>query len=84
LRGGMGLDALVNAVVVRPVFEIAEFAQGAVPAATELGASSFGGVIERDAEIVFSPLRHPNVHRYVAGLALGALAFAFYLLIHRT
>lgn len=84
LRGGMGLDALVNAVIVRPVFEIAEFAQGAVPAATELGASSFGGVIERDAEIVFSPLRHPNVHRYVAGLALGALAFAFYLLIHRT
>jgi len=83
LRGGMGLDALVGAVVLRPVFEIAEFAQGASRATTEAGGAGFGGIVERDAEMVFSPLRHPNLHRYVAGLALGAFALAFYLLIHQ-
>ncbi len=83
LRGGMGLDTLVGAVVLRPVFEIAEFAQGASRATSEAGGAGFGGVVERDAEVVFSPLRHPNLHRYVAGLAFGAFALAFYLLIHR-
>jgi NADH-quinone oxidoreductase subunit L len=70
LLGGMGLDALVHEVVVRPVIDIAEFAQGARPPRPE----------ERGIASALAPLRHANLHRFVAGLAVGALFLAFYLL----
>ena len=69
LLGGMGLDALVNEVVVRPVIDIADFAQGAQPPRPD----------ERGIAVALAPLRHANLHRYVAGLALGALLLALYL-----
>ena len=70
LLGGMGLDALVHEVVVRPVIDIAEFAQGAQPPRPD----------ERGIASVLAPLRHANLHRFVAGLAVGTLFLAFYLL----
>ncbi|HEY7910062.1 MAG TPA: NADH-quinone oxidoreductase subunit L [Thermomicrobiales bacterium] len=69
LLGGMGLDALVHEVVVRPVIDIADFAQGAQPPRPD----------ERGIAVALAPLRHANLHRYVAGLALGALLLALYL-----
>ncbi|MCA1666271.1 MAG: NADH-quinone oxidoreductase subunit L [Thermomicrobia bacterium] len=68
LRGGMGLDALVHEVVVLPVLDIAEFAQGARPPRPD----------ERGIASVLAPLRHANLHRFVAGLAVGTLFLAFY------
>ncbi|MGI8856393.1 MAG: NADH-quinone oxidoreductase subunit 5 family protein [Thermomicrobiales bacterium] len=70
LLGGMGLDALVHEVVIRPVIDIADFAQGAQPPRPD----------ERGIAAALAPLRHANLHRYVAGLALGALLLAFYFL----
>ncbi len=70
LISGMGLDALVDALVVRPVEEIAELGQPGVAHAHVPGAVAW--------------LRLPGIHRYVAGLALGALALAAYLLVRGT
>ena len=68
LLAGMGLDALVNEVVVRPVIDIADFAQGATPTLEERGIAA-----------ALAPLRQANLHRFVAGLAVGALLLALYL-----
>jgi NADH-quinone oxidoreductase subunit L len=74
---GMGLDALVDALVVRPVTWIAGIAQ------PDAIASSPGSSVQQgEAEgRLAGALRHPSVHRYVAGLGIGAFALAVYLLV---
>lgn len=67
LVSGMGLDALVDALVVRPVAGIAALGQP--------------GVSHTDAPGAVAWLRLPGIHRYVAGLALGALAVGVYLVV---
>ncbi|MDQ6602852.1 MAG: NADH-quinone oxidoreductase subunit L [Chloroflexota bacterium] len=82
LLGGMGLDAIVNAIVVRPIMTLADYAQGSPtppsPLPTREGGERGGGA----ANIPFlAPLRHANLHRYVGGLATGAFILALYLLV---
>jgi NADH-quinone oxidoreductase subunit L len=67
LHYGMGLDALVDGLIVRPVYWIAGIAQPDV-ASTDASPSALW-------------LRRPGVHRYVAGLVVGAFALAAYLLV---
>jgi NADH-quinone oxidoreductase subunit L len=67
LLSGMGLDALVDGLVVRPVLWTAGIAQPEIA--------------DMDASATTLWLRRPGVHRYVAGLTAGALVLALYLLV---
>ncbi|MHB8644754.1 MAG: NADH-quinone oxidoreductase subunit 5 family protein [Thermomicrobiales bacterium] len=99
LLGGMGLDSVVNALVVRPIMTLADYAQGSphppTPSHLPKGHPRWRGGAppnEQDSEreargesIPFlMPLRHANLHRYVGGLAAGAFVLAIYLLVRGT
>jgi len=94
LLGGMGLDTVVNALVVRPIMTLADYAQGSpdpLPAHAAQRApapgspTGEGGTGENTVNIPFlAPLRHANLHRYVGGLAAGAFILAIYLLVRGT
>ncbi len=67
LQYGMGLDALVDGLVVRPVYWVADIGQP--------------DVASTNAPALVLWLRRPGVHRYVVGLSVGAFALAGYLLV---
>lgn len=78
LLGGMGLDAVVDTIVVRPISYLATYAQGVFAPPTDLSVREAG---ESGTGSVLAPLRHANLHRYVAGVALGALILGLYLMV---
>ena len=84
LLGGMGLDAIVNVIVVRPIVTLADYAQGSPDplAPFPLREGGIGGNVANIPFLV--PLRHANLHRYVGGLATGAFILAIYLLVRGT
>jgi NADH-quinone oxidoreductase subunit L len=85
LLSGMGLDAVVSAIVVRPITALADYAQGSpTPLAPfSTGEGETGRAISGGSESIpfLTPLRHANLHRYVGGLAAGAFILAIYLLV---
>lgn len=84
LLGGMGLDGIVNVIVVRPIVTLADYAQGSPDPLTPFLRRE-GGTGGNAANIPFLvPLRHANLHRYVGGLATGAFILAIYLLVRGT
>ncbi|MDQ2786500.1 MAG: NADH-quinone oxidoreductase subunit L [Chloroflexota bacterium] len=84
LLGGMGLDAIVRVIVVRPIVTLADYAQGS-PSPLAPFPPREGGIGGSTESIPFLvPLRHANLHRYVGGLATGAFILAIYLLVRGT
>jgi len=85
LLGGMGLDAIVNVIVVRPIVTLADYAQGSPtpPAPLPIREGGEGGGAAANIPFLV-PLRHANLHRYVGGLAAGAFILAIYLLVRGT
>ncbi len=82
LLGGLGLDALVRAVVVRPIVTLADYAQGMTASPVAVSATEEDREIRGSGTIAaLAPLRHANLHRYVGGLIIGTLAVALYLMI---
>jgi len=77
LRGGLGLDNLVDALFVAPALALAEFAQGGDRGGTAQG----GGGDTPGPPNAFAAFRHANLHRHVLGVAAGAFAVAVLLLL---
>lgn len=74
LRGGLGLDNLIDALFVAPALALAEYAQGA-------GYPLGGGGGTPGPANAFATFRHANLHRHVLGVAAGAFAVAVWLLL---
>jgi NADH-quinone oxidoreductase subunit L len=80
LLNGMGLDAVVDAIVVRPVVSLADYAQGSPTPPAPLPTGEGGGRGSGSVSFL-APLRHANLHRYVASLAAGGFILGVYLLV---
>jgi len=84
LLGGMGLDGIVNVIVVRPIVTLADYAQGSPNPSTPFSPREGGTGVSGESIPFLVPLRHANLHRYVGGLATGAFILAIYLLVRGT
>jgi len=84
LLGGMGLDAIVNVIVVHPIVTLADYAQGSPNPLTPFPTGEGGARGSTESIPFLMPLRHANLHRYVGGLAAGTFILAIYLLVRGT